>query len=197
MARTRFPGGSEDLVTILSPHVRSLFWLKYSEADNVSEAVTDLTAICKHNGLLKELQKICPNLAFGKNTVFAAFQSINEMKSKTDKRWLIGDAFDEWVPTMTKRFRNLCRSAQQGILKKPPPSWVKEYGLTDASRVQPRSGDGDDSDENGQDGKDKKDAGGAEAPQWFYGFEKELRQAWRSTRKSGPKVRTRQRHGST
>ena len=60
MARTRFPGGSEDLVTILSPHVRSPFWLKYSEADNVSEAVTDLTAICKHNGLLKELQKNLP-----------------------------------------------------------------------------------------------------------------------------------------
>ncbi len=115
---------------------------------------------------------MCPNLAFSKSLVQKTFETINDLKAKSDSKWLIGDHFDSWPECMTKRFRNLCRAVQQSARKSPPPAWVDELGLGMGKQC-----DG---------GKQSKAASG-DSGEWFYGFDKDLRQAWRSKSNSGPK----------
>ncbi len=131
----------------------------YDESVRVVDAKTDVPMIKEAHPLLTTLHGVQPNLSFKRSIVKTTFQAIFDLKADA---WNMKAQFkDDWAETHTKRLMNICRVVSQAMVpSKKHPQWVRElpfYG-TD---------------------KGTDDKGEVEAT-YFYGFNRELKLAWRT-----------------
>ncbi len=74
-----------------------------------------------------------PNLSFKKTDVQAA---LRQLVSTSQEQWKLANEYvDEYVETMEKRIRVLCRHVQQGIVKSPKAAWVTRLPWGKSLRV--------------------------------------------------------------
>ena len=131
LGRPRFTGTVEELEAVMMPFAETdIAFCKYSdESKNVKDAklVHGRRGVEGHIDLLQALYNIQPNLCFSKVVMEQALQV---MLKKGAKRWKLSSREqDDWLITMTRRIRNLCRVVSQALLKQPQPIWMKHVPL--------------------------------------------------------------------
>ena len=150
MSRQRYDGNADQLHAILEPFVVSASWLHYVEKVNLAVKPSILIA---HKALFQQLTSLCPNLAFTQAVVTEVFKRLLREKAFPSLAATV-DA-DDWVETMTKRFRCACRHIARNRCRKPPPKWLQHLdGMGAAS-----SGPGE-----GQAGEDAGSSAGQQEP---------------------------------
>ena len=117
--RNRFDGSNHELQAALSPFVTHCAWLQYPEKANDKVRPDILVA---HKIMLRVLGQLSANLSFSKKSFESVFQGLREEKQFQE----ISDPEfgEDWVQTMCRRMRMVCRHAAQARLRKPPPKWV-------------------------------------------------------------------------
>ena len=131
LGRPRFTGTVEELEAVMMPFAETdIAFCKYSdESKNVKDAklVHGTRGVEGHTALLQALYNIQPNLCFSKVVMVQALQL---MLKKAAKKWKLSiPDQDDWLTTMTRRIRNLCRVVSQALLKQPQPIWMKHVPL--------------------------------------------------------------------
>jgi len=131
LGRPRFTGTVEELEAVMMPFAETdVAFCKYSdESKNVKDAklVHGRRGVEGHTDLLQALYNIQPNLCFSKAVMEQALQL---MLKKGAKKWKLSiPEQDDWLTTMTRRIRNLCRVVSQALLKQPQPIWMKHVPL--------------------------------------------------------------------
>jgi hypothetical protein len=98
-------------------------WCTYPcEVEVLSKAVLDTKSIEEHYDLLTALQAAQGNLAFPRNIVKDAVQVIVVSNKAT---FALKGKETDYIETMTRRLRCMCRCVSQGELRKPQPQWVR------------------------------------------------------------------------
>jgi hypothetical protein len=131
LGRPRFTGTVEELEAVMMSFAETdVAFCKYSdESKNVKDAklVHGRRGVEGHTELLQALYNIQPNLCFSKAVMEQALQL---MLKKGAKKWKLSiPEQDDWLTTMTRRVRNLCRVVSQALLKQPQPIWMKHVPL--------------------------------------------------------------------
>ena len=104
---------------VLRPHVKHVKWLRYNEKPT-DKALPD--ALVAHQALMRQLTGLCKNLSFKKEQVEEAF---NKIMLENDFEALSSPELQtDWVETMAKRVRLMCRHLAQARIRKPCPKWV-------------------------------------------------------------------------
>ena len=136
--RDHYSGALEPLADVFGLFASSPSVCKYDgESATTSKAklVKEGThGIPGSHELLAQLQKLQPNLSFTKMQVKLALELVFQRLLDEDatnpdkrKRWasrLTAKEKDDWVETIQRRTRNLCRVVAQGLLKSPKAPWV-------------------------------------------------------------------------
>jgi hypothetical protein len=136
MSRHRFQGEPAELHEVLGPFVRSADWLHYAEkaSDPIKPEI-----LVAHGAMLRAVTKLCPNMAFTPSVVTQAFEQLAEKK---DFQVLSTPAIrEDWVDTITKRFRTACRHLSQSRLKRPRPRWLQLVDDMEDASAGPESED--------------------------------------------------------
>ena len=128
-APQRFDGNAVELVAVMMPFADAdCAFCKYAdESKNVKDAkvVHGDRGVEGHRDLLQALYGIQPNLSFSKGVMEGALEM---MIKKTAKKWRMTTTEQtDWLITMSRRIRNLCRVVSQAQLKNPQPSWMKQF----------------------------------------------------------------------
>ena len=123
----RFEGTAIDLEAVMMPFADAdLAFCKYAdESKNVQDAkvVNGDRGIEGHHLLLAALYGMQPNLSFSKTVMEGA---LDIMIKKCAKKWRMTTPEQaDWLITMNRRIRNLCRVVSQGQLEQPQPAWLK------------------------------------------------------------------------
>ena len=118
----------EELTKLLIEENQKSFCRYSSEADLVENATLDVASVQAHHDLLMKLRKIQPNLFFSRGCVKEAVEAMNEkLRFVTIEKHK-----DDYVSTMVKRIRNLCRIVTQGesktksMIVEKKPAWVRQ-----------------------------------------------------------------------
>jgi hypothetical protein len=128
---TRFTGTVDELEAAMMPlaELHCAFCTYSDESKSVKDAkvVHGVRGVEGHSELLQALYSIQPNLSFSKGLMEGALEL---MLKKSAKKWrmTIPEQAD-WMTTMTRRIRNLCRVVSQAQLKQPPQTWLKHVPL--------------------------------------------------------------------
>lgn len=134
--RDHFAGSASAIAEVLENFAASPSLCKYSdESDTTGKAklVRGDLGIEGGHQLLTELHGLQPNLSFTKNQIRAALslvlkKLIEHSKDTSTKSWaakLTKQEQTDWLETLQRRIRNMCRIAAQGQLKSPNTAWVK------------------------------------------------------------------------
>ena len=131
LGRPRFSGTVDELEAVMMPFAEAdVAFCKYSdESKNVKDAkvVHGVRGVEGHTELLQALYSIQPNLCFSKVLME---QTLQLMLKKGAKKWRMSiPEQHDWMTTMTRRIRNLCRVVSQAQLKQPQPTWIKNVPL--------------------------------------------------------------------
>ena len=113
---------AETLSNILFNYVHSARWLRYDESETVANTKVIPLEILKHVKLLEELRNADSSLALNKVTTRQAFEKVLEGKECLSMEDPKEQA--DWLTTMTRRLRCMCRAVKQTELKKKPPEWA-------------------------------------------------------------------------
>jgi hypothetical protein len=119
-ARQRYDGAASGLAEVLLPFVLSPAWLKYGVAPKDPIKSTVLVA---HGEMIRAVTKLCPNLAFKKQTILDALGHV--AKVKAFKELEQQDELNDWLETMLARLRLVYRHISHSRCKKPPPAWLQ------------------------------------------------------------------------
>jgi hypothetical protein len=120
MARPRFDGDAEQLYVVLEPFVISATWLHYVE--KVNHAVKPSILIA-HKAMIRACTSLAPNLSFTQTLVKEVFDRLQQ--TKAFPCLATPEQKEDWVETMTKRFRCACRHIMRERARKPPPRWLE------------------------------------------------------------------------
>ena len=162
MARFRYGGTPDALMDVLLPFASDRSFVRYCEAERVADATVHVALIEQHHGLLHALYKVQPNLSFRKDTVEACMSALVE---KQGPSWQLSlSDYTDWAETMCRRLRNLCHVVSQGVNGHPKCLWVRALPWKSGAK------EGLGSDNINQDKTN---------PTYIFGFDAELRQAWR------------------
>lgn len=179
--RTRFTSTPDDLLEIVRPFVRHAAWLRYDEAEEVRKAKVIPKAILAHAPMLKELIQVQKNLSFTKSATMKMFATIlNESTFDIDDR-------DDWVKTMSKRFRCLCHATHSATMRGRSPAWAAELPWVDKEQKPQtkRSRKTIAEKEEVVVAKSSKDE--ETEDDYFYGFSQEVLKGWRVPASGGAK----------
>ena len=124
-----FKGGAKEFFEIIKPCAEKFgkSFCKYkSEAQRVTDSTLHVEDIKQHPMLLERLHAAQQNKCFTKNVVKEGLKLL--LKSKIGKSWGISKEKDEgdYVETLQRRIRNMCRQVEHNERKRNPPKWVKE-----------------------------------------------------------------------
>jgi hypothetical protein len=144
----------------------------------VQEAKTLPAKIILEDKLISLLHEHNKNLLFKKTTLEGGYKSIFDANS--DKWKLDTSMKEDWVTTMVRRTRNMCRVVGQPISKGTFPVWFKKLAIHIEAAEAPASDDvsglyGSDGEEESSDGDSKP------LSSWDVKFNKELMIATRSS----------------
>ena len=117
--RNRFDGSYADLQAALGPFVTHSAWLQYPDKANDKVRPDILVA---HKSMVRSLTQLSANLSFSRKQFESVFQILreeNEFQEISDPEF-----GEDWVQTMCRRLRMVCRHTAQARLRKPPPKWV-------------------------------------------------------------------------
>ena len=137
--RARFAGDVEALSAALLPFVTSVTWLSYDESPHPK---VNQKAILAHAEAVRACIAVQDNLAFRRRTMDDVFSQI--IKEVPFQAQLDEEQTQDWIVTMSRRFRNLLRHCQQGRVKRA--SWVvKLFGeCSDSPRAKEEARSDDD-----------------------------------------------------
>jgi hypothetical protein len=123
MSRSRFDGGAEELYEVLAPFVVHVSWLHYVEKVNHPVQPAILIA---HKALFAACMSIAPNLAFTQTVVKEVFTRL--VHERAFPTITTPTQTEDWIDTMTKRFRCACRHIASNRVRKSPPQWLRHFG---------------------------------------------------------------------
>jgi hypothetical protein len=140
-------------------------WLRYDETEHIQQAATDKKEILKNKNMLHAVKKVADNLSITKDIAKLMFESIWTSKGYDEEH---SEHKSDWVSTMARRFRNICRCTQQACSGKKPASWTSDlpWMQEDASAASSSSAA-------------PKLAQPSSVDDFFFGWSEELRKAWR------------------
>ena len=126
--RSFYNGDVADLVSALAKiqKTKGLNWIVYQDENphpGKSKMIRD--DVAPNLEVLKIIHDVQANLSFAPNKI----KEIMEMITSTNKMKFAGPGpamKQNWIDTMTIRWRNLCRNVQQQAIRKPPPHWIKK-----------------------------------------------------------------------
>jgi hypothetical protein len=136
-SRNTFTGNADDLAEAFVEVAGSLAFCTYpDETALVSKAALHIESALAHSELLQALHNVQANLSFPKSTLEAALGLIvhkNNLKIKA------ADVAD-WITTLSRRMRNMCRCVGQADSRPSPPSWVLKLPWRDGevTATQPK-----------------------------------------------------------
>ena len=126
----------EALTLVLAKFATTATLCTYAdEASTVSHAklhVSGARGVIANSNLLRSLYRLQTRLSFKKLVVRQALQAVFATKCETAGSWaclMSTHAKDDWVQTIERRIRNMCRCVQQGRIKSPKAAWLKRLGL--------------------------------------------------------------------
>jgi hypothetical protein len=154
--RDRFSGNAEALLAIISPFACKKKWLVYDECEKVKDAKTMPVHIAEQTELLRALHQVQPNLSFVRSVIATAMGNLFD--NKAVELCLKGEYRSSWIDVHTRRLMNLCHAVAQGIAKSANTPWVKELGLKGTVVPEPLL---------------------EEAKEYTFGYDVELKKAWR------------------
>lgn len=177
--RGRYQGGADAIADIVSPYATTARWLQYAERDD--EGI-DAKVIKKFWPMILELEKLQSNLAFKKTTTEEAMDLI--LSNAAWKAKLEQKDHNDWRNTMAARLRVLCRHTQQSKLK--DVAWLARLRKGEATTEGSQEQKGEETKNEGCKPKaeETKNEGAqhcGENKDKLYGFDYELKAAWRTT----------------
>ena len=121
------------------------------------------------HGVLHALQKLQGNLAFPKSVLRATIPLLLARFSRKREWYIKQGDIEEYTMTMSNRLANACRATQQGCVKSPSALWVRELPWRQAVPSVALESE-----------PPTKANHAKRKTEYMYGFNRELRQAWRA-----------------
>ena len=204
--RPRFSGSVADVVAKLKPVVRSRGrrFIVWDDNEHVAKAKVVVANIEKASPVLAALRECDLRLGFTKSFLELVLRQLyEELQSEKswamDEKWITG-----WVKTMKCRIMNCCHAIRENEAAKRPPKWVAElpWFVDDGRQLEDEVCEQEEEEEADEQHKedDEEERGEAAAPAakrrrrislkrpaaiagaeqtFVYGFQKDLRVAWR------------------
>ena len=185
-SRPRFAGGSEALADVVAPHATSISWLRYGEDLKTSKVNSD--TILKHRVLVASLLKLMPTLAFKAADLRKCMTLVRGRMSSSWKGSPLKPSEEkDWDETMEKRLHVLLRHVAQARLANR--LWATGLGAEKDDKAD--EGDKGDKGEEADGtapaesvkeqakGVAKQQAGKTATEDAWYGYDAELKAAWR------------------
>ena len=121
--RARQKRDSGELLQIFRDFIKNPGAIKYAETDTVSEAPIMEEQILGQVDVLKAVRRFQSNMSLRKTAVQKSLKSL--LKEKAQEWQMEKKHRDDWVSTMTKRIRNICRASMQVARKGAKrPKWA-------------------------------------------------------------------------
>ena len=127
--RLTFKGDEKPLITKLCELQKKLGTMSLISYEDESEVPSKSKLIRGEKGIDGNIEFLGivhasqPNMSYGKNAVKKILENVaaeNKLKFKNNTEK------DDWIKTMSCRWRNVCRQASQGESRKPKPNWVNK-----------------------------------------------------------------------
>ena len=120
--RSVYPGSSQQIADAIFDVAYNVSFCSYpDESPRVAKAKLHVDSIRSHSALLSKLQLLQPNLSFPKRALQRALRIV-----AARRKWKLEEpAMEDWVDTLSRRIRNMCRVVSQALQKDPYPAWLQ------------------------------------------------------------------------
>jgi len=138
--RHHFSGDGAALAAALLPFAeqKGVSFVRYdceARVTSKSKVLHGERGVESHHGVLHALYKLQPNLSFPRAVVESALQKVLEA---CGAKWrLSASEGPDWVQTISRRLRNMCRAVAQGQLKRGDSAWVRALPWNSTPLPQP------------------------------------------------------------